>query len=54
MQAIMQSLSDGLGAILGALPAFVGWGIVRAVVVAWSVPRRGRAAYDAPPQQLDG
>ncbi len=26
--------------ILGALPAFVGWGIIRAVYVAWNVPRK--------------
>jgi hypothetical protein len=27
--------------ILGILPAFVGWGIVRPVIVAWRTPRRG-------------
>jgi hypothetical protein len=29
-----------LPAILGGLPALVGWGIVRAVVVAWRQPHR--------------
>jgi hypothetical protein len=27
--------------VLGAIPAFVGWGIVRAVYLAWSRPRPG-------------
>lgn len=25
--------------VLGILPAFVGWGIVRSVLIAWKVPR---------------
>ena len=25
--------------ILGVLPAIVGWGVIRAVMVAWNVPR---------------
>jgi hypothetical protein len=25
--------------ILGAIPAFVGWGIIRSIVIAWRAPR---------------
>lgn len=28
--------------VLGALPAFIAWGIIRAVVVAWRIPPTGR------------
>jgi hypothetical protein len=39
------SASFTLPPVLGAIPAFVGWGIVRSVRVAWNVQR-------AIPQQL--
>jgi hypothetical protein len=38
--------------VLGALPAFVGWGIVRAVVVAWNArPPNGHEPELAAPQR---
>lgn len=32
--------------ILGVAPAFIGWGIVRAVMVAWRTPSNGEQAPD--------
>jgi hypothetical protein len=41
--------------VAGVIPAFVGWGIVRAVYLAWRAPRLSArpAEPDAPPDYLD-
>ena len=37
------SANFSLPPVLGVLPAFVGWGILRAIVVAWNVSKSSQA-----------
>ena len=39
--------------LLGILPAFIGWGIVRPIYVAWNTPRHTWTRFeDTDPEQL--
>ena len=40
--------------ILGILPAFIGWGILRAITVAWNAPPHRESLSPSDHQQPDG